>query len=88
MRRGQIFWKSILYKVGVLAITLTECAFCHSDHGRGRTTFAYTVNHEVQCKCDYDGCVSGTVHCGGGVQAQSKEKGLANNNVQSDFTGN
>ena len=52
-----------------------------------QNNFPYTVNYKVASKCDYDGCVNGIVHCCDGVQAQSEEKELANDNVRSNLTG-
>lgn len=57
---------------------------CPKCHGTAKTTFAYTINYKVESRCDYDSSVNGIILCCGGVQAQSEEKGLTNNNVRND----
>ena len=51
-------------------------------HDTGRTTFTYTVNCKVEFKCNYDGGVNGIVRCCDGIQVQSEEKELTNDNVR------
>ena len=60
---------------------------CPKCYGTGRITLPHRVDDKVESKCDYDGCVNGIVHCCDGVQAQSEEKELANDNVRSNLTG-
>ena len=46
---------------------------CPKCHGTGRLSFAYTQRYKVGYRCDYEGCMSGIIHCCDGIQEQPEE---------------
>ena len=46
---------------------------CPKCNGTGRLSFPYTQRYKVGYRCDYEGCMSGIIHCCDGVQAQPEE---------------